>query len=314
MVRFVLRRLLFSLLALLGLTIVVFALTNLLGDPRAALFPGEGGGGYGLTKEAWEAAGRRLHLDKPVYIRYPYWLSEVLRGNLGSGLVDNVPVTTKIREKFPATAKLALSAWLVATLVGIPLGVLSAVKRSTPWDYAGRVFALLGQVTPAFWIGLMGIFVFSVMLGWLPTGTQGEGFAVRNYILPTLTLAWGPSAGYLRLTRSAMLEVLDAEYIRLARAKGVSTWVLIWKHAFRNALIVPLTVSGLLMAGLLTGAIVVEVVFSWPGMGRLAVESVWNNDPAIVVGTSLVFGVIFVGASFLVDIAYGYIDPRIRYD
>ena len=160
----------------------------------------------------------------------------------------------------------------------------------------------------------MGILIFAVYLGWLPVGTMGKGFAVRNMIMPTIALAWLPMASYLRLTRSAMLEVLDSEYITYARSKGVANWLIVWKHAFRNAIIAPLTFSALQMVAFLHGAVVVETVFTWPGLGRLSVEAVWNHDFPTLVGVTLVFTALYLGANFLTDMAYAYLDPRIRYD
>ncbi len=310
MQKFILRRLGYSVLAIIGVTMLVFGLSRMIGDPRDFYVSQ---GGYGVSKEAWEEQGRKLHLDKPVPVQYGYWLWDLVRGDLGRDLVDGLPVTTKLKQKFGPTLKLGLSAWVLATAVGIPLGVLSAVKRGTVLDYVARVFALLGQTLPPFWIGLMSILLFTVHLGWLPSGTMGEGLAIRNYILPTITLAWLPAAGYLRLTRSAMLEVLDSEYVKMARAKGVGSLVVIWKHAFRNALLVPLTVSALVLAGFITGVVIIEVIFNWPGLGRLAVEAVWNNNLPVLTATTLIFTAIFVVMNFLTDIAYAYVDPRIRY-
>jgi ABC-type dipeptide/oligopeptide/nickel transport system permease component len=245
-------------------------------------------------------------------MQYLLWLADVLRGDLGHDLSDGYPVTRKIKEKIPNTFRLAAAAWVVATVVGIPLGILSAVKRGSILDYMARTFAVLGITLPAFYVAIMGILIFSVKLGWLPVALSGEGFAWRNYVLPVATLSWGAAAGYTRLTRSAMLEVLDSEYVRLARLKGVSNRMVIWKHALRNALIVPFTVSALLLAGFITGTVIVEVVFAWPGLGRLAVEAVTNNNLNLVVGTTLMFGAVFILVNFLVDIGYVFIDPRIR--
>jgi peptide/nickel transport system permease protein len=308
--RFLLRRLGFMVLALIGATLLVFFVSRVGGrDPRY-LYAQEGG--YGLSPAMWEELGRRLHLDKPLVVQYLMWLRDVARGDLGESLTDRRPVRDKLGERIPNTVRLALGAWLFATLMGVPLGVLSAVKRGTIWDYLGRAFAMMGQAAPPFWVGLMAIFLFSVKWRLLPTGTMGEGLAIRNYIMPSITLGWLAAAGYLRLTRSAMLEVLDAEFIKLARAKGVSEPLVIWKHAFRNALIPPLTLSALILAGFLAGAVVVETVFSWPGVGRLAYEAVMGDDYALITGCVLVFTAGYLVLNFLVDIAYAYIDPRVR--
>lgn len=310
MQRYLLRRVFYSIFALIGATMIVFSLSRVQGDPRL-LYAQEGG--YGVSKEMWENLGKRLGLDKPLVLQYFIWFGRVARGDLAESLLGRRPVKDMLRERIPATLRLGLSAWLFATIVGVPLGVLSAVKRATFWDYAGRSFALVGQAAPVFWIGIMGILLFSVRLGWLPSGTQGEGIAIRNYIMPTIALGWLAAASYMRLTRSAMLEVLDSEFVKFARAKGVNGTFVIWKHAFKNALIPPLTLSALLMAGFITGAVVTETVFTWPGMGRLAVEAVYNNDFPVMTGAVLVFAAIYVTINFLTDIAYAYIDPRIRY-
>ena len=277
------------------------------GDPRD-LFAGTEG--YAFTPEAWEQMGKDLGLDKPFVIQYALWLGRMVRGDWGETLIGRVDVFSVIKEKIPATAKLAAVAWVVSTIIGVPLGVLSAVRRATVWDYGGRVIALFGQATPSFWVGIMAILIFAVYLRWLPSGRTGEW---EHFVLPTLTLATEPLAGYLRLTRSAMLEILDSEYITLARAKGVSSQSVIWKHALRNAIIPPLTVSGILLAGLMTGSVIVESVFAWPGVGRLAVQAVLDNDFQVLTGVVLLFTAVYVALSFVVDITYAVIDPRIRY-
>jgi len=195
-------------------------------------------------------------------------------------------------------------------VLGVPLGILSAVKRVSVWDYFGRSFALMGQAMPPFWIAIVLVWVFSVQLGWLPTSRRGDW---THFVLPVATLSWLPAAGLLRLTRSSMLEVLDSEYIKLARAKGVGSRMIIWKHAFRNALISPLTFAATLLASFLTGTVVVETVFAWPGIGRLAVNAALNTDYPLITGLALVFAVIFLMASLAADVAYALIDPRIRY-
>ena len=310
MARYIIRRFLTSLLAIAVATMVVFGLSRFLGDPRYLLL---GESGYGISQEAWEEMGRELHLDDPVPVQFAYWAGNVLKGNLGRDLQDNRKVLPKLRQKFVPTLKLGLAAWILATIVGVPLGVLSAVKRGTPWDYLGRGFALMGQAVPTFWIGILAILIFTVKLNWLPAAGMGEGFAIRNFIMPTITLAWLPAAGYLRFTRSAMLEVLDSEFVKLARAKGVGSRTVIWKHAFRNAAIVPLTATALVLASFITGSILVEAVFAWPGIGFYAVQAVQTNNINVLVPIVLIFIVLFIVANFVVDILYLFLDPRIRY-
>ena len=203
---------------------------------------------------------------------------------------------------------------LIAIFWSVILGVWSAVKSKSFVSKAADVVTAAGVSIPEFWLGIMLILIFSVQLRWLPTGTLGEGiFSWKHYVMPTVTLGWIASATYLRLTRSSMLEVLDSEYVKLARAKGVSNNAVIWKHAFRNALIAPLTFSSLLLTGFITGAVVTETIFSIPGLGRLAFEAINNNDFPIMVGTVLVFTGMYVGFNFITDLLYAYIDPRIRY-
>ena len=203
----------------------------------------------------------------------------------------------------------------IATFFGITLGVLSAVKRGSKIDYFSRTIALFGQALPQFWIALVLILVFSVYLKWLPAGLRGDSiWDIIYYILPTITLSSAALAGYLRITRSAMLEVMDSEYIRLARAKGATINKVIWKHAFRNALIQPLTVATMLLAGFLDGAVLVETVFAWPGMGSGVLTAVNNNDFALLQGYVFFFTVLFVFATFITDILYAFVDPRIRYE
>jgi len=297
-------------LSMLAATLLVFTLSRVVGDPRLLYAQP---GGYGITTEAWELMGKRMHLDKPVIVQYFYWLWDALRGNLGESLLDRKPVVKHIVARIDNTLELALGGWIFATLIGVPLGILSAVKRGSIWDYLGRGFALLGQTLPVFWIGIMGILVFSVKLDLLPTGTRPDDISIKHYIMPAIVLGWFSAAGYLRLTRSAMLDVMDSEYIKLARAKGVNEMVIIWKHAFKNALIVPLTFSGLIFAGFITGAVVTETVFAWPGLGRLAFSAATDNDFPMMVGLVLWFTAMFLVVNFIVDLIYAYVDPRIRF-
>lgn len=313
---FVLRRIFSSLIALFIVTIIIFVLSRVVGDPVAMLISE---GGYGISQSALDIQRAKLNLDKPVPLQYLYWLGDVLRGDLGHDLSDGFPVTTKIREKIPATLQLGISAWIIATVVGISFGVISAVKRGGWLDYGVRLIANLGITLPAFYVGILAILIFAVELRWVPVtvlgtlGTDDTGEQLRAMILPVLTLAWGAAAGYMRLMRSAMLEVLDSEYVTLARAKGVGGTMVIWKHAIRNSLIIPITVSALLIWNFVTGTVVVEAVFAWPGLGLLAIEAVVNNNLNLVVGTTLIFGTVLIAANFIADILYVLIDPRIRF-
>jgi peptide/nickel transport system permease protein len=304
--RFLLRRLLLMLLTLLAISALVFSLVRIQGDPRFLLMDPLAS----ISEEQWENMGRRLGLDKPLIYQYGVFLGQLARGDLGRSIFQRKPVIKVIRDKLPATLQLALSGLVFGLAMGIPLGVLSAVKRGTVWDYAGRFFALVGQAVPSFWIGIMLIFFFGVQLGWLPTARKGD---LSSFILPSVTIGWFAGAGLLRLVRSSMLDVLDSEFVKLAKAKGVTSNAVIWKHAFRNALIPPLTFGALVIAGLVTGSIVVETVFAWPGIGLLAVSSVYNSDYPLTQGIVLVFTTVYVIMAFVVDVLYALVDPRIRY-
>jgi len=310
MSRFIIRRVAYMMLTMLVATLLVFSLSRVVGDPRL-LYVQEGG--YGLSPEAWDALGVKLHLDKPVAVQYLYWLRDAVQFDLGDSMLDRKPVSEILYDALGPTLQLAFFGWIFATAVGIPLGVLSAVKRGSVWDYLGRGVALLGQTLPVFWVGIMGILIFAVQLRWLPVGTMPDEFSFKHFIMPAITLGWFSAAGYLRLTRSAMLDVMDSEYIKLARAKGVNATVVLWKHAFRNAIIAPLTFSSLVLAGFITGAIVTETVFSWPGLGRLAFTAVDDNDFPLIVGLMLLFTFMFLLVNLFTDILYAYVDPRIRF-
>ena len=303
MAKFLLRRVFYSFVVVFLVTLVVFVLSRASGDPRT-VFLNE----Y-TTQAQYDEWGRQWGLDKPVIAQYFIWLGKAVQGDLGDSLRENRPVIDVIRERAPATIELAIGSFIFAVALGIPLGVLSAVRRGTLWDYSGRSLALFGQALPPFWLGIMLILIFSVQLEWLPTGRRG-GF--DHYILPSITLGWLTASGLLRLVRSSMLEVMDSEYIVLARAKGVGSSKVIWKHAFRNALIAPLTYSALVFVAFLTGAVVTETVFSWPGLGRLAVTSVNNLDLPVLSGVVLVLTSLYVFVNLLTDLLYAVIDPRIR--
>lgn len=294
---------------------LVFGMSRAAGDPLLLYAKP---GGYGVSPEQIEALKKKLALDKPLVVQYFIWLGNVLQGDLGNTLLAERPVSKVIRERLPGTLILGVSAWTFATLIGVPLGILSAVRRGSVWDYIGRGIALFGQALPQFWVGIVAILIFAVNLDWLPAGTRGDAKPffpdqIKHLILPTITLGWTPMAAYLRITRSAMLEVLDTEYVKLARAKGVTGWSVIGKHAFRNALIPPVTVSALILVGFLDGAVLTEAVFSWPGVGRLALDSIFNNDFPLLTGVILMFAFLFVMGSLVADAMYVLIDPRIRY-
>jgi peptide/nickel transport system permease protein len=215
-----------------------------------------------------------------------------------------------ILERIPATLQLGLAAFIFSVLLGVPLGILSAVKRGSALDIIGKVVALIGQSAPVFWLGLMLMFLFAVKLEWVPPFGKQQ---VSSIILPAIALGWFYAAANMRLLRSAMLNVLDSEFVRLARAKGVSNNAVIWRHSLRNALIPVLTFAGVTLGGLVTGSVVVETVFAWPGLGRLAIEALLGNDYPLMQAVIIAFTLMYVLAALFVDIMYAYIDPRIRY-
>ena len=313
MQRFLVRRALFIVISLFGATIVIFSMTRLAHDPRELFVPDTG---YGMSEEQWEALGDKMGFNKPIPVQYLLWVGKLLRGDFGTSIHQELEVRDIIFSKMGATIQLAVGGWVFAILVGVPLGVAAATSRGTLWDYLSRGFALFGQALPQFWTGIMAIFLFAVLLQWLPAGTRGDdsGFNVKYYILPSIVLGWPAAAGIMRLTRSAMLEVLDSEFVKLARAKGLGRFQVIWKHALKNALIPPLTSALLLMAGYLNGALVVETVFSWPGIGWIALnKAVYDNDFPLLQGTVFVFILFYLFFAVVADILYAMIDPRIRY-
>ena len=305
MQRFLMRRFLMIIVTLIAVSMIIFIMARVTGDPRVLLLD------ENASQEQWERMGEELGLDKPYYHQYGLFMKDVLRGNFGESIKLQEPVMTAIAGRIWPTVQLGGGAFLLALLVGIPLGVLSAVRRGSAVDQLGRVIAMVGQAAPSFWLGIMFMFFFAVKLGWVPPSGR-EGW--NSIILPMVTLAWGGFlAGSLRLMRSAMLDVMDSEYIKLAKAKGVSTRSLIWKHAFRNALIPPLTLAGVSMPAILTGSITTELVFAWPGMGQLAIQALYTSDYPLLQGLTIVFTLGYVGVALAVDVLYAYIDPRIRF-
>ena len=305
MLRFLVTRVFYMIIVMIAVSFIVFGLSRMSGDPRMLyLTPGSR-----WSQEVWDARGKELGLDKPFVIQYVIWASKAVRGDFGDSVWHKRNSMDVIIERAPATLKLSSISYIFAILLGLSLGILSAINRGNFFDIFIRGFALIGQAAPPFWIAIMLIYIFAVNLDWVPTSRQGDW---RNFILPVITLAWLASAGIARITRSALLEVLDSEYIKLARAKGVGHVKIILKHALRNALIAPLTVAAILFASFITGTVVVETVFAWPGLGRLIVDATRNNDFPLVTGLTVVFSGIFLLSSLISDLLYAAIDPRIR--
>lgn len=282
---------------------LVFVGTRLIGDPIKAY------SARNATEESIEAARERLGLLDPMIVQYGNFLANVVQLDFGDSIFSERPAWNEVRSRLWATVQLSIAAFVLIIAIGVPIGVLAAVRRGTIPDLLARVFALVGQAMPNFWLGLLLIFIFSVQLGWLPTGGRG-GF--ENLILPAITLAGFGAASAMRLTRSGMLDVLTNDYIRTAHAKGLAGRTVILRHALRNALLGLVTVLGITLAQLLAGSIIIEVVFAWPGVGRLIFRSISLRDfPVIQVGV-LVIAVWFVVINILVDLSYNFLDPRIR--
>jgi peptide/nickel transport system permease protein len=304
MLRFLLTRLLQSLATLALLSIVVFALARATGDPLSLILPAV------ASDEDYANARRYLGLDRPLPEQYFKFVGNALRGNFGTSLVARRPVNELLADRLPNSMKLAAFSMVVSMLIAFPLGVMAAVKKDTAVDRVAQIIAVLGQSLPTFWVAIILIEFVAGRWQWLPAGETG-GFL--HYVLPGFTLGWFVVAGMMRLLRSAMLEVLDSEYVKLARLKGVAEHRVIWVHALKNALIPVVTFAGIYFAILVTTAIVVETVFAWPGMGRLAYEAISGRDFPVIQAVVLVTAGIVAAVNLCVDCLYAVIDPRIRY-
>jgi peptide/nickel transport system permease protein len=307
MFTYILRRVLLSIPVLLGVTVIVFLSLHLApGDPVRMMVGPEAA----ISAEQMADLRQEYGFNDPLIVQYGRYLKGVLQGDLGRSIRSNKPVTAQLRDAFPSTLQLTLAATGMALLIGVPLGILAAIFRNSVVDGGSMVFAVLGISMPSFWLGLMLIFLFSLRLGWFPaTGHEG----LKPLILPALTLGVGEAAIVARMTRSGLVEVLGQDFVRTARAKGLREARIIWRHALKNALIPVVTIIGLQFGALLAGAVIVETVFSRPGVGQLTVNAILNRDFPTVQGAVLMFATIYLVVNLLVDLLYGYIDPRIRY-
>jgi peptide/nickel transport system permease protein len=308
MMRFILRRLVYLVPVWIGISLVAFILANLApGDPARLALQRE----LGRQPTAEEAALAResMGLNDPAPVRYVRWLGDAVTGDFGTSYRNGNPVLESLAERFPTTLEIAAGGLLFAIALAVPLGVLAAVYQRRHIDHLSRVLALLGASMPSFWVAYLLILLFSVKLGWLPVaGSQ----TWQHAVMPALTLGIAGSAGLMRLTRSEMLETLGHDYIRTARAKGLASRPLLMGHALRNALIPIVTVLGMRFAGMLGGAVIVETIFSWPGIGKLMVDAIFDRDYPMIQGFVLFMGTAFLLINLVVDVAYGLIDPRIR--
>ena len=293
-----------SILVLFGVSLVVFLILHLTGDPALLLLPPDS------TAEDVAKFRRAMGFDDPVTVQYARFLKGALRGDFGESVRHGEPAMGLVLERLPATFELAGAGLLIALSLAIPAGIVSAVRRNTLVDYVSTVVALLGQAMPTFWLGIMLILVFSVRLSWLPSSGRGD---LDHLVLPAITLGLFTTARITRLTRSGMLEVLGQDYIRTARAKGVSEPPVVWKHALKNASIPIVTIVGIEMGTLLGGSVITETIFAWPGVGRLSVQAIFNRDYPVVQAAVFLLASTFVVVNFLVDVVYTYLDPRIRF-
>lgn len=308
MLNYIIRRLIGAIPVLIGVIVVVFILTTIVpGDP-ARMMVGQRGNPETIAKIRHE-----MGLDKPLAVQFIDFMKNAVTLNLGRSYRNNMTVVDAILTRLPVTGKLAIASMVIAVIVGVPLGIISAIKQYTWFDYSAMVFAILGISAPVFWVGLLSVVLFCQVLGWIPGTGIGHGEWIY-YVLPSIVLGLRPGALIARLTRSSMLETIRQDYVRTARAKGLAERVVIMKHALRNALIPVVTIIGIETAGLLSGVVVTEQIFSMPGIGRLSVEALVNRDFPVIRGVVLFMAFLFVLANLIVDLSYPFFDPRIKYD
>ena len=304
MTRFLIIRLVQAIVAILGITILVFFLVRAAGDPLDLLK------NPNMTQEQFETLKVRLGLDKSYTEQFLVYMGDLAHGDLGTSLLKQRPIIDMIGESLPNTLKLTVPSFVIGMVLAIFLGMMAATRRDSFWDQGVKFLAVLGQALPAFWVAIMAMLIFAVYLKWLPVAGMDTP---AHYVLPIVTMLFFMLPGMMRLVRSNMLDVLDSEYIKLARIKGLPERTVIWKHAFRNALITPLTTLGLLIPQLVLGAVITETIFNWPGMGRMIVESTFARDFTVVQAITIITAILVLGVNLLVDISYAYVDPQIRY-
>jgi len=303
--RFIFRRLGYAVISLFLLSVTIFLLVRVTGDPTVLLVE------PGASRADIEALRTELGLDRSLAVQYLGFVRDVLRGDFGRSFYYRTPVLELYLSRLPNSLILALTAMAFSLILGIPTGILAAVRVGGWWDSAGKVFSLLGLSMPSFWTGLLMILFFSVYLGWLPSSGAGS---ILHVLMPAFALGWYFAAAHMRLTRSSMLEVLGSEYVKLARLKGLPEALVIGKHAFKNALIPVLTLAGINLVLMINVAVVVETVFAWPGVGRLLYEGIAFRDFPVVQASVVLGGSMNVVVNVVVDILYAVIDPRIRYE
>jgi peptide/nickel transport system permease protein len=304
MLQYLFKRLWHTVYVIIGISVISFFFIHLSGDPVMLMLPAD------ASNQEIEDLRQQLGFNDPIYVQYLRFAWQALRGEFGQSLYYKIPAMQLILERLPASLELAVAAMLIALVVAVPIGIISAVRRGSLLDMGSMFGALFGLSMPHFWLGIMLIMIFSVKLGWLPTSGRGT---LAHLIMPSVALGLSLMAMFARLTRSVMLEVLSLDYIRTARSKGLKERVVVAKHAFKNALIPLVTVAGMQFGFLLGGTVIIETVFAWPGVGRLVVQAIFNRDYPLVQAVVLVLAVIFVAVNFIVDMLYMYLDPQISY-
>lgn len=302
--RFLIIRLVQAVMALVLLSMLVFVLSRIIGNPLDIMLPPDS------PPEVKARLTESMGLNKPLYIQYLTYMKQLMRGDLGKSVRSRETVAESLRARLPASLSLAAVAMVFTVVMAFPLGMLAAVKRGTPLETIAKILALSGQSLPAFWVGILLIHLFSLKLDWLPPSGSG---GPTHYIMPAFTMSLFVVAGVSRLLRTGLLEVLDSEFVRFARSKGVSERSIFWKHALRNSLVPVLGFAGVYLSIFVTMAVVVEVVFAWPGVGRLAFNAIFLRDYPLIQGVVLLTGVIVIAVNFVVDLLYAVVDPRIRY-
>ena len=299
---FIIRRVFQSLIVILGVIIITFLISRVVGDPVVLLLPPE------ATPEQRAYLTRDLGLDRALYVQLVVYVSKVARGDFGRSFRHNEPAITLLLERIPASLYLTFAATFISVCIALPLGIISAIKRGTIFDRIGMTLALFGQSTPAFWAGIMLILLFAVKLRWLPPSGYG---GLTHVVLPAVTLAFFITAATARLTRSSILDVLDMDYVRYARLKGVPEFVVIMRHVLKNSFVTILNIVALQLGVLLGGAVITEFIFSWPGIGRLSLEAIYNRDYPVIQTAVIVIASFFIVINLIVDIIYRVTDPRV---
>lgn len=305
MARYIVRRLIQGFFTFLGVSVLVFVMGRVTGDPIRLMVPET------ATEEQREEVRQRLGLDRPVLVQYGVFLNNLAHGDLGRSYLQRAEVSELVLDRMPATLELALLSMLIAVIISVPLGIFVALKRNTIWDLLGSTLSLLGQATPNFWLGMVLIIIFAVELKVLPISGRGTPAQI---VLPAVTLAMASVGYFTRLMRSSMLDVLGQDYMRTARSKGATNTAILLRHGLKNAMIPVITMMGMQFGNVLTGAFIVETVFAWPGIGRLGVNSLFERDFPVIQGVIILSSAVFVLSNLFVDLLYSVLDPRIRLD